>query len=58
MLVEAPEPLLEVEGDVSFYEPPKIMSPGQIFWEIEVGLTCSGIDVFFNYMHWHPQNQR
>ena len=44
-LVEAPHPLLEVEGDVPFYEPPKTPFPDQVFRKFEVGLTGLGIEV-------------
>ena len=47
-LVEAPQPLLEVEGDVPFYEPPKTPFPDQVFWKFEVGLTGLGIEVLDN----------
>ena len=42
-LVEAPQPLLEVEGDVLFYEPPKTPFPDQVFRKFEVELTGFGI---------------
>ena len=45
-LVEALQPLLEVEeGDVFFYEPPKIPFLDQVFRKFEVGLTGLGIEV-------------
>ena len=44
-LVEALQPLLEVEeGDVFFYEPPKIPFPDQVFRKFEVGLAGLGIE--------------
>ena len=36
-LVETPQPLLEVEGDVPFYEPPKTPFPDLVFGKFEVG---------------------
>ena len=35
-LVEAPQPLLEVEGDVPFYEPPKTPFPDQVFRKLKL----------------------
>ena len=57
-LVEAPQPLLEVEGDVSFYEPPKTPFPDQVFRKFEVGLTGLGIEVLDNVVDWHAHNPR
>ena len=44
-LVDVPKPLLEVEGDVPFYEPPKTPFPDQVFRKFEVVLTGFGIEV-------------
>ena len=57
-LVEAPQPLLEVEGDVPFYEPPKTPFPDQVFQKFEVGLTGLGIEVLDNDVDWHTHNPR
>ena len=57
-LVEAPQPLLEVEGDVSFYEPPKTPFTDQVFRKFEVGLTGLGIEVLDNVVDWHAHNPR
>ena len=57
-LVEAPQPLLEVEGDVPFYEPPKTPFPDQVFRKFEVGLTGLGIEVLDNVVDWHAHNPR
>ena len=56
-LVEAPHPLLEVEGDAPFYEPPKTPFPDQVFREFEVGLTGLGIEVLDNVVGWNAQNR-
>ena len=50
-LVEAPTPLLEVEGDVPIYEPPKTPFPDQVFRKFEVGLTGLGIEVLDNVVN-------
>ena len=42
-LVEAPQPILEVEGDVLFYEPTKTPFPDQVCRKFEVGLTGLGL---------------
>ena len=47
-LVEAQQPLLEVEGDVTFYEPLKTSFPDQVFRKFDVGLTGLGIEVLDN----------
>ncbi|MBC8258451.1 MAG: hypothetical protein H8E38_05505 [SAR324 cluster bacterium] len=57
-LVEAPQPLLKVEGDIPFYEPPKIPYPDPVFRNFEVALTDLGIDVLDNGVDWHAHNQR
>jgi len=57
-LVEAPQPLLEVEGDVSFYEPAKNPFPDQVFRKFEVGLTVLRIEVLDNVVDWHAHNPR
>ena len=57
-LVEASQPLLEVEGDVPFYEPPKTPFPDQVFQKVEVGLTGLGIEVLVNVVNWHAHNPR
>ena len=57
-LVEAPQPLLEVEGDVPFYEPPKSPFVDQVFQQFEVGLTGLGIEVLDNVVDWHAHNPR
>ena len=57
-LVEAPQPLLEVEGDVPFYEPPKNPFPDQVFRKFEVGLTGLGIEVLYKVVGWHAHNPR
>ena len=57
-LVEVPLPLLEVEGDVPFYEPPKTPFPDQVFRKFEVGLTGLGIEVLDNVVDWHAHNPR
>ena len=41
-LVEVPLPLLEVEGDVPFYEPPKTPFPDQVFRKFEVLINRFG----------------
>ena len=56
-LVETPQPLLEVEGDVPFYEPPKTPFPDQVFRIFEVGLTGLGIEVLDNVVDWHAHIQ-
>ena len=56
--MEAPQPLLEVEGDVPFYEPPKTPFLDQVFRKIEVGLTGLGIEVLDNVVDWHAHNPR
>ena len=57
-LVETPQPLLEVEGDVPFYEPPKTLFPDQVFRKFEVELTGFGIEVLDNVVDWHAHNLR
>ena len=57
-LVETPQPLLEVEGDVHFYEPPKTPFPDQVFRKFEVGLTGFGIEELDNDVDWHAHNLR
>ena len=56
--MEAPQPLLEVEGDVPFYEPPETPFPDQVFWKFEVGLTGLWIEVLDNVVDWHAHNPR
>ena len=57
-LVEAPQPILEVEGDVLFYEPTKTPFPDQVCRKFEVGLTGLGIEVLDNVEDWHAHNPR
>ena len=57
-LVEAPQTLLEVEGDVHFYEPPKTPFLDQVFQKFEVGLTGLGIRELDNVVDWHAHNPR
>jgi len=57
-LVEALQPLLEVEGDAPFYEPPKIPFLDQVFRKFEVGLAGLGIEVLDNVVDWHAHNPR
>ena len=57
-LVEALQPLLDVESDVPFYEPPKTPFLDQGFQKFEVGLTGLGIEVLDNVVDWHAHNPR
>ena len=57
-LVEAPKSLLEVEDDVTFYEPPKTPFPDQVFRKFEVGLTVLRIEVLDNVVDWYAHNPR
>ena len=54
--MEAPLPLLEVEGDVPLYEAPKTLFPDQVFQKFEVGVTVLGIEVLYNFVDWHTHN--
>ena len=38
-LVESPRPLLELEGDVYFYEPPKTPFPDPVFGKFDTQVT-------------------
>ena len=38
-LVESPRPLLELEGDVYFYEPPKTPFPDPVFRKFDAQVT-------------------
>ena len=57
-LVEAPRPLLEVEGDIPFYEPPKDPFPDLVFRKFKVVLTGLGTDVLDNGVDWQTHNPR
>ena len=56
--MEAPQSLLEVEDDVTFYEPPKTPFPDQVFRKFEVGLTVLRIEVLDNVVDWYAHNLR
>ena len=47
-LVESPRPLLELEGDVHFYEPPKTPFPDPVFGEFDAQMTGLGIEILDN----------
>ena len=54
----APQTLLEVECDISFYEPPKNPFSDQAFRKFEVGLTGLGIEVLDNVVDWNAHNPK
>ena len=55
-LVESPRPLLELEGDVHFYEPPKTPFPDPVFGEFDAQVTGLGIEILDNNVDWLRQN--
>ena len=57
-LLDEPQPLLEVEGDITFYEPTIIPFPDQVFRKFEVELTGLGIEVLANVVDWQTHNPR
>ena len=55
-LVESPRPLLELEGDVHFYELPKTPFPDPVFGEFDAQVTGLGIEILDNNVDWLKQN--
>ena len=55
-LVEFPRPLLELEGDVHFYEPPKTPFPDPVFGKLDAQVTGLGIEILDNNVDWLRQN--
>ena len=55
-LVESPRPLLELEGDVHFYEPPKTPFPDPVFRKFDAQVTGLGIEILDNNVDWLRQN--
>ena len=55
-LVESPRPLLELEGDVHFYEPPKTPFPDLVFGEFDAQVTGLGIEIMDNNVDWLRKN--
>ena len=55
-LVEFPRPLLELEGDVHFYEPPKTPFPDPVFGKFDAQVTGLGIEILGKNVDWLRQN--
>ena len=54
-LVEFPRPLLELEGDVHFYEHPKTPFPDPNFGKFDAQVTGLGIEILDNNVDWLRQ---
>ncbi len=54
--VESSRLLLELEGDVHFYEPPKTPFPDPVFGKFDAQVTGLGIEILDNNVYWLRQS--